>query len=99
MFAWCSVCATLVFVARLLLCGGGQLGLWELICGDAWVTGERDCVGLLEHVCLSSLRGICVGGTQEEHLSEEEHEKTSVKFTVFRCLLTLTIRFCNDDDG
>ena len=64
-----SVGATLVIVARLLLCGGGQLGLGELTCGDAWLTGDGDCDGLLEHVCLPSLRGVFVGKAQEETCS------------------------------
>ena len=60
-----------MIVARLLLCGK-HLGFGEVSFGDAWLTGEGDCEGLVEHGCLSCLRGC---ETQEENLSEVEHEK------------------------
>ena len=63
--------------SSLVVCGSGQLGLGELTCGDAWLTSEGDSDGLLEHVCLSRLRGVSSERRRRRiavPLSEEEHE-------------------------
>ena len=58
-----------MIVARLLLCAE-ELGVGELSCGDAWLTGEGDC-----EVCWNTfVCRVCAGETQEEHLSEVVHD-------------------------